>query len=121
MTKLSAAVPQKPNKDILSLAVGKSFESIRHEFSPQEIAGNVVYSKIAKCTSNLPLVFTLKAPLFVGYEPVEIAVNIEVNPENGSLILNLISQDYIDLVRDATNSAFDEIATELNYIPLVYS
>lgn len=88
--------------------------------STNDYAGNVVYSKITNCTSNLLLEFELLAPVFVGYEKRNFMVKIEVQPSDGDLKLNLVSYDLVDIYIDTMERETKTLADTFAAIPIMY-
>jgi hypothetical protein len=92
------------------------------EFQNQnDYAGNVVYSKITKCTSNLVLDFKLKVAPFVGTEPRSFQVIVEVEPVDGQLALNLVSYDLVDILKEYTDKAKADLLDEFSPVPIIQS
>lgn len=87
-----------------------------------DFAGNVVYSKITKCTTNLVLDFNLSIVPFIGSKPSTVQVIVEVEPSpNNHLTLNLVSYDLVDVIKENADKARNELFAAFAAVPIIQS
>jgi hypothetical protein len=72
-----------------------------------DFKGNVANSKIIKVKHEIPLDFLLTLPLFVGSEKQTIKIEVEVIPDNGSLVFMLISLDMVEYMDSIKQELFN--------------
>lgn len=66
---------------------------------------NRQYTKAQSSLSGLSIV--LNVPLFEGYEPAPIDLYIEIEPNNGSVLLYLVSETFEEFYDDAVQAQFN--------------
>lgn len=87
-----------------------------------DFAGNVVYSKITKCTTNLVLEFNLSIAPFIGSKASTVQVIVEVEPSpNNHLTLNLVSYDLVDVIKENADKAKKELFEAFAAVPIIQS
>ena len=70
--------------------------------------GTVENRQFTKAQSSLTgMAIVLNVPLFEGYEPAPIQLSIEVEPNNGSVLLYLVSETFEEFYDDAVKAQFD--------------
>lgn len=82
--------------------------------------GNVVYSKITKVQTEIPLVFNINAEFIVGKGKKEVVVDVEVTANQNSLDFNLISPDLFEYMKQSTDEALQKVADSFSAIPIIY-
>jgi hypothetical protein len=71
-------------------------------------AGTMDNRQFTRAQSSLTgLTIRLNVPLFEGYEPAPIDLTVEVEPNNGSVLLYLVSETFEEFYDDAVNAQFD--------------
>jgi len=78
-----------------------------------DFKGNVAQKKIVAIKHEIPLVFEMKIPIFEGLEESSFNVEIEVYPDNGSIVSSFVSVDLAEQIDQYKKEVFAKVKEAL--------
>lgn len=82
--------------------------------------GSTAFSLVRKVTSEIPLEFQMKIPIFIGTEEREFQVKVEVVPDGTSLVCSLVSVELAEMMEEITKAEIQKVKSHFEkYVQIV--